>query len=59
MALNSKLAKPNKPKKPLSGYNLFYRYKRAKVIEVDGKDKNAICRLVKMACGLEDYPLPC
>ena len=25
--------KLSKPKRPLSGYNLFYRYKRAKVIE--------------------------
>eukprot|EP00579_Thalassiosira_antarctica_P033131 CAMPEP_0202002726 /NCGR_PEP_ID=MMETSP0905-20130828/8496_1 /ASSEMBLY_ACC=CAM_ASM_000554 /TAXON_ID=420261 /ORGANISM="Thalassiosira antarctica, Strain CCMP982" /LENGTH=418 /DNA_ID=CAMNT_0048559713 /DNA_START=57 /DNA_END=1313 /DNA_ORIENTATION=+ len=56
-----KLARPTaKPKRPLSAFNLFYRFKRQKVLDVlavgTTLDKAAICGLVTAAPGLEYYP---
>ena len=49
-----------KPKRPLSAYNLFYRYKRQKILEAlasggSAVDKDIICRLVTTAPGLEHH----
>mmetsp|Transcript_12659 Transcript_12659/g.22724 ORF Transcript_12659/g.22724 Transcript_12659/m.22724 type:complete len:391 (-) Transcript_12659:154-1326(-) len=65
----SKKTDSNRPKRPLSAYNLFYRYKRAKMIEaqnqIDSGSNNhgtnsnqraIICQLVTMTPGLESYP---
>lgn len=44
-----------KPGRPLSAYNLFYRYKRAKIIKAEGLDsKNAVRQLVATSTGLEN-----
>jgi len=58
-----KLARPTvKPKRPLSAFNLFYRFKRQKVLEVlavavgTTVDKDTICGLVTVPPGLEYYP---
>ena len=49
-----------KPKRPLSAFNLFYRYKRQHIIRLiassnaEGSvDKDTICRLIKVPPGLE------
>mmetsp|Transcript_20585 Transcript_20585/g.44647 ORF Transcript_20585/g.44647 Transcript_20585/m.44647 type:complete len:507 (+) Transcript_20585:50-1570(+) len=52
-------AKP-KPKRPLSAFNLFYRYKRQKVLKAlaagaDASDKDTICELITVVPGLEHY----
>ena len=56
-------AVPCKPRRPLSSYNLFYRYKRVKIIEANltklGKRDSTledIHKLVKTTPGLENYP---
>eukprot|EP00581_Thalassiosira_minuscula_P017626 CAMPEP_0183717810 /NCGR_PEP_ID=MMETSP0737-20130205/11284_1 /TAXON_ID=385413 /ORGANISM="Thalassiosira miniscula, Strain CCMP1093" /LENGTH=404 /DNA_ID=CAMNT_0025947287 /DNA_START=240 /DNA_END=1454 /DNA_ORIENTATION=- len=48
-----------KPKRPLSAFNLFYRYKRQKVLQAiaDGQyEKEDIAALVEAAPGLEGHP---
>lgn len=66
----SKKTDNNRPKRPLSAYNLFYRYKRAKMIEAQNQNDSGsnnggdgaanqratICQLVTMTPGLENYP---
>ena len=54
---------PCKPRRPLSSYNLFYRYKRVKIIEANlsklGKRDSTledIHKLVNTTPGLENYP---
>ena len=48
-----------KPKRPLSAFNLFYRFKRQKVIALQqsnqDSNKDDITNLVQAAPGLEDY----
>jgi len=50
-----------KPRRPLSSFNLFYRYKRQHIIRLlalsndDDVDKDAICRLIMTPPGLEEY----
>mmetsp|Transcript_12112 Transcript_12112/g.20986 ORF Transcript_12112/g.20986 Transcript_12112/m.20986 type:complete len:458 (-) Transcript_12112:385-1758(-) len=51
--------KATKPKRPLSAFNLFYRYKRQKILEAiaNGKaDKEHIAGLVEATPGLENDP---
>mmetsp|Transcript_26253 Transcript_26253/g.44793 ORF Transcript_26253/g.44793 Transcript_26253/m.44793 type:complete len:386 (+) Transcript_26253:158-1315(+) len=48
-----------KPKRPLSSFNLFYRFKRQKVLDaiaLGKSDRDDICRLIDAAPGLEHYP---
>ena len=46
-----------KPKRPLSSFNMFYRFKRQKVIELGKASKDDITALVEAAPGLENcYP---
>ena len=46
-----------KPKRPLSSFNMFYRFKRQKVIGLDKASKDDITALVEAAPGLENcYP---
>lgn len=54
---NSACNKP-KPKRALSPYNLFYRFKRAKIIEAssNANTKKAVCEIVAALTGLEGYP---
>ena len=58
-----------KPKRPLSSFNLFYRFKRQKVIALhhtnnnnddvdDVVDKETITKLVKAEAGMEEYSEP-
>jgi len=46
--------------KPLSAYNLYYRYKRNKIIQATGGDKNKtkkdVVELITSTAGLESYP---
>jgi len=46
-----------KPKRPLSAFNLFYRYKRQKVIALHDaiNNKETIKNLVNTSPGMEDY----
>ena len=46
-----------KPKRPLSAFNLFYRYKRQKVIALNDaiNNKETIKNLVNTSPGMEDY----
>ena len=46
-----------KPKRPLSAFNLFYRYKRQKVIALTdaNNNKETITNLVNASPGMEDY----
>jgi hypothetical protein len=58
-AANAKCKKPSRPKRPLSAYNLFYRFKRQKMIDgiAMGKtDRTSITLLIEAAPGLEFYP---
>lgn len=48
-----------KPKRPLSAYNLFYRFKRCKLLEAHengDESKQTVNRLISALPGLEDYP---
>jgi hypothetical protein len=52
-------ASPSRPKRPLTPYNIFYRFKRAKIIQAISTpsrtvDKAAILKLVRAIPGLED-----
>lgn len=54
-----KSKKEAKPKRPLSAYNLFYRFKRSKILaarENGGDSKENVERLVTAVAGLEEYP---
>ena len=44
---------PKKPRQPLSSFNLFYRFKRQKVISLANPDKATIISLVEAPPGLE------
>lgn len=51
---------PPRPKRPLSAYNLFYRYKRGKIVKLprsndDNTYKEAVTKLIMALPGLEDY----
>ena len=49
---------PTKPKRPLSAYNLYYRQKRAKILEANKAGDNSretILRIMQTTPGLEDY----
>ena len=53
--------KTEKPKRPLSTFNLFYKYKRVKILEAhkkcDGNEyKDIIQQLVNAMPGLEEHP---
>ena len=46
-----------KPKRPLSSYNLFYRFKREKIIELGNVKRDDITKIVQASPGHEDcYP---
>ena len=45
-----------KAKRPLTSYNMFYRFKREKVISLGNADRDEIISLVNTAPGLEKYP---
>ena len=50
-----------KPKRPLSSYNLFYRFKRQHIIELQSNNanKDQIMELINQSPGLEDvYSVP-
>lgn len=50
---------PERPKRPLSSYNLFYRFKRTKVLEAQENGdytKETIFRIITSIPGLEDHP---
>ena len=50
-----------KPKRPLSSYNLFYRFKRQHIIELQSNNanKDQIIQLINQSPGLEDvYSVP-
>ena len=46
-----------KPKRPLSSYNLFYRFKREKIIELGNVKRDDITKIVQASPGQEEcYP---
>jgi hypothetical protein len=52
---------PKKSKRPLTAYNLFYRFKRAKILQacsVGAMDRNSTRELIAAAPGLEDLTPP-
>ena len=54
---NTMMAMIPKPKRPLSAFNLFYRYKRQKVIALNdaNNNKETITNLINASPGMEDY----
>ena len=58
--LNTNVVELPKPKRPLSSYNIFYRFKRQKTIEMGGNvNKDDIITLVRTPPGTESsYPSP-
>lgn len=51
---------PPRPKRPLSAYNLFYRYKRGKIVKLPRSDddnsyKETVTKLIMALPGLEEY----
>ena len=47
--------KTEKPKRPLSAYNLFYRYKRILILKVSNDDTEFITKLMTTPPGLEGF----
>lgn len=50
-----------KPKRPLTMFNLYYRFKRSKIVETTRNgdtdvDKDTIYKLITAKSGLENYP---
>lgn len=59
MLTSKREAKLSRPKRPLSAFNLFYRFKRQKVLTAlaadASLDKETLCALVAAAPGMESY----
>jgi hypothetical protein len=58
MSVNNLHPSGKKPKRPLTPYNLFYRFKRGRILVscADGKgDKEMVCKLIAAVPGLEYF----